>query len=55
MRFLILGADGPGGYFGGMLLTGGADVAFLCVLGGRLDSLLAGSSSRTWRRSHGIM
>jgi 2-dehydropantoate 2-reductase len=29
MRFLILGAGGPGGYYGGMLLKGGADAAFL--------------------------
>ena len=29
MRFLILGAGGLGGYYGGMLLKGGADVAFL--------------------------
>ena len=29
MRFLILGAGGLGGFYGGMLLKGGADVAFL--------------------------
>src|SRR5258708_11970025 len=29
MRFLVLGAGAPGGYFGGMLLKGGADVTFL--------------------------
>jgi 2-dehydropantoate 2-reductase len=29
MRFLILGAGGLGGYYGGMLAKGGADVAFL--------------------------
>src|SRR6516165_3476015 len=29
MRFLILGAGGLGGYYGSMLLKGGADVAFL--------------------------
>jgi 2-dehydropantoate 2-reductase len=29
MRFLILGTGGLGGYYGGMLLKGGADVAFL--------------------------
>ena len=29
MRFLVLGAGGLGGYFGGMLVRGGADVSFL--------------------------
>ena len=29
MRFLVLGAGSQGGYFGGMLLQGGADVSFL--------------------------
>ncbi len=29
MRFLILGAGGLGGYYGGMLVKGGAEVAFL--------------------------
>jgi 2-dehydropantoate 2-reductase len=29
MRFLILGAGGLGGYFGGMLVHGGAEVSFL--------------------------
>ena len=29
MRFLVLGAGGLGGYFGGKLLQGGADVSFL--------------------------
>ena len=29
MRFLIVGAGGLGGYYGGMLVKGGADVAFL--------------------------
>jgi 2-dehydropantoate 2-reductase len=29
MRYLILGAGGIGGYFGGMLLRGGADLSFL--------------------------
>src|SRR5438045_2826949 len=29
MRFLILGAGGLGGYYGGMLLKGGAEVTFL--------------------------
>jgi hypothetical protein len=29
MRFLVLGAGALGGYFGGMLLRGGADVSFL--------------------------
>src|SRR5438270_5559075 len=29
MRFLILGAGGLGGYYGGMLWRGGADVSFL--------------------------
>lgn len=29
MRYLILGAGALGGYFGGMLLKGGADVTFL--------------------------
>ena len=29
MKFLILGAGGLGGYYGGMLLRGGADVTFL--------------------------
>jgi 2-dehydropantoate 2-reductase len=29
MRFLIIGAGALGGYYGGMLLKGGADVAFL--------------------------
>src|SRR5277367_895792 len=29
MRFLVLGAGALGGYFGGMLLKGGADVTFL--------------------------
>jgi 2-dehydropantoate 2-reductase len=29
MRFLILGAGGLGGYFGGMLVRGGAEVGFL--------------------------
>jgi 2-dehydropantoate 2-reductase len=29
MRFLIVGAGALGGYYGGMLPKGGADVAFL--------------------------
>jgi 2-dehydropantoate 2-reductase len=29
MRFLVLGAGALGGYFGGMLLKGGADLSFL--------------------------
>ena len=29
MRYLVLGAGALGGYFGGMLLKGGADVTFL--------------------------
>lgn len=29
MRFLVLGAGALGGYFGGMLIKGGADVTFL--------------------------
>ena len=29
MRYLVLGAGAIGGYFGGMLLRGGADVSFL--------------------------
>jgi 2-dehydropantoate 2-reductase len=29
MRFLIIGAGALGGYYGGMLLKGGADVTFL--------------------------
>ena len=29
MRYLVLGAGGIGGYFGGMLLQGGADLSFL--------------------------
>src|SRR5260221_9872620 len=29
MRYLILGAGALGGFFGGMLLKGGADVTFL--------------------------
>lgn len=29
MRFLVLGAGGLGGYYGGMLVKGGADVTFL--------------------------
>ena len=29
MRYLILGAGALGGYFGGMLIKGGADVTFL--------------------------
>ena len=29
MRYLMLGAGALGGYFGGMLLKGGADVTFL--------------------------
>ena len=29
MRYLVLGAGGVGGYFGGMLLRGGADVSFM--------------------------
>ena len=29
MRYLVLGAGGVGGYFGGMLLRGGADVSFV--------------------------
>ena len=29
MRFLIIGAGALGGYYGGMLLRGGADVTFL--------------------------
>jgi 2-dehydropantoate 2-reductase len=29
MRFLVLGAGALGGYFGAMLLKGGADVSFL--------------------------
>jgi 2-dehydropantoate 2-reductase len=29
MRFLIVGAGALGGYYGGMLLRGGADVTFL--------------------------
>ncbi len=40
MRFLILGAGGLGGYYGGMLLRGGADVTFL-VRPGRAAQLAA--------------
>jgi 2-dehydropantoate 2-reductase len=29
MRFLVLGAGAIGGYFGGMLMRGGADLSFL--------------------------
>jgi 2-dehydropantoate 2-reductase len=29
MRFLIVGAGALGGYYGGMLMRGGADVTFL--------------------------
>src|SRR4029079_2656496 len=29
MRYLVLGAGALGGYFGGMLIKGGGDVAFL--------------------------
>jgi 2-dehydropantoate 2-reductase len=29
MRYLVLGAGAIGGYFGGMLLRGGADVSFM--------------------------
>jgi 2-dehydropantoate 2-reductase len=29
MRYIVLGAGALGGYFGGMLLKGGADVTFL--------------------------
>ena len=29
MRYLVLGAGALGGFFGGMLLKGGADVTFL--------------------------
>src|SRR6266566_10134060 len=29
MRYLVLGAGALGGYFGGMLIKGGADVSFL--------------------------
>ena len=29
MRYLVLGAGALGGYFGGMLVKGGADVTFL--------------------------
>ena len=29
MRILVLGAGGVGGYFGGRLVQGGADVTFL--------------------------
>src|SRR3954466_2376340 len=29
MRYLVLGAGALGGYFGGMLIKGGADVTFL--------------------------
>ncbi|MFX9885252.1 2-dehydropantoate 2-reductase N-terminal domain-containing protein, partial [Acinetobacter baumannii] len=29
MRIVILGAGGIGGYFGGRLIAGGADVTFL--------------------------
>jgi 2-dehydropantoate 2-reductase len=29
VRFLIVGAGALGGYYGGMLLKGGADVTFL--------------------------
>ncbi len=32
MRFLVLGAGSQGGYFGGMLLRGGAEVSFLVRL-----------------------
>jgi len=38
MRYLILGAGALGGYFGGMLLKGGADVTFL-VRAGRAERL----------------
>ena len=38
MRYLILGAGALGGYFGGMLLKGGADVTFL-VRPGRASQL----------------
>ena len=31
MRFLIVGAGALGGYYGGMLMKGGADVTFSCA------------------------
>ncbi|MET0288896.1 MAG: 2-dehydropantoate 2-reductase [Pseudoxanthomonas sp.] len=40
MRILILGAGGTGGYFGGRLAQGGADVTFL-VRAGRAEQLKA--------------
>src|SRR5689334_12272828 len=38
MRYLVLGAGALGGYFGGMLLKGGAEVTFL-VRAGRASQL----------------
>ena len=40
MRYLVLGAGGTGGYFGGRLAESGADVTFL-VREGRRKSLSA--------------
>ena len=42
MRFLVLGAGALGGYFGGMLLQGGADLAFWSDPSGRLNWLNKG-------------
>jgi len=39
MRYLVLGAGGTGGYFGGRLAESGADVTFL-VRDGRRKSLV---------------
>jgi ketopantoate reductase len=57
MRFLIVGAGALGGYYGGMLLKGGADVTFL--VREQRSSLSAGSSSSVrpessirWSRRH---
>jgi ketopantoate reductase len=54
VRFLIVGAGALGGYYGGMLLRGGADVAFLVRPAERPSSPNAGSSSsgRTMSSGH---
>jgi len=53
MRFLTIGAGALGGYYGGMLLRGGADVTFL-VRPRRMAQLAErGSSSRRRTASSG--
>jgi len=53
MRFLIVGAGALGGYYGGLLLRGGADVTFWSASGGRRDSRNTDSSSDSRTGSSG--